>query len=504
MVDTLGHLVREMRVMGPQAIRPRLIPVFLAGVFATGALLAVSLESGSVPVSTVIPIAVLLTTAVLAIAFEHQTDPEASWISPNTTSALLYPLHFTVAIIGWLLGFDITRLATPTNAARALWLVTAGYVALSLGYFLTRWVLSRRPRRPAGLPDPRSISFFVIALLIADAAGKLTRVLAGAYFQFQLTDQTTLPPELWAIVIQASQLAFPAYVALRIASVEHPLARRWWSRAASIVWLVNVAYFLPTGRKESTIFLLLLPIITRVCIRSRFRESMTPMLGRALVGIAAVFALAPAYRAGMEVVNDKGALELNAYTIAEMMRTGKDADESRTATPQGVVETTLTRLSLVDPVYATAELVPNTQQLRGESLAWLFTGALVPRFIWPNKPDMELGNLFGAKFGFIDATDTRTSISVTYLGEFIWNYGPWGVLLMAGVGFINAALYTRLVPNRDIPSRAAYAMILLPLMYIGGTVALYYGGILRTIVVVFGLWIVSDYLAQITTTRRVT
>jgi hypothetical protein len=62
---------------------------------------------------------------------------------------------------------------------------------------------------------------------------------------------------------------------------------------------------------------------------------------------------------------------------------------------------------------------------------------LVPRAIWPNKPEQEFGQVFGHTYEFLDADDNTTSINFPQLVEAYVNFGvPGYVLPMVVIGFL--------------------------------------------------------------------
>ncbi len=68
---------------------------------------------------------------------------------------------------------------------------------------------------------------------------------------------------------------------------------------------------------------------------------------------------------------------------------------------------------------------------RGGDTIALLAGAFVPRFVWKDKPDAAVGQLFNREFKL--SLDRNTYASVTHLGELYWNFGWLGVLLGAPI-----------------------------------------------------------------------
>jgi hypothetical protein len=73
---------------------------------------------------------------------------------------------------------------------------------------------------------------------------------------------------------------------------------------------------------------------------------------------------------------------------------------------------------------------------RGGDTISLLAGAFVPRFLWRDKPDAAVGQLFNREFKL--SWDRNTYVSVTHLGELYWNFGWAGVI--AGMFIIGAVL----------------------------------------------------------------
>jgi hypothetical protein len=70
----------------------------------------------------------------------------------------------------------------------------------------------------------------------------------------------------------------------------------------------------------------------------------------------------------------------------------------------------------------------------GYTLGLLFNG-LIPRIIWPDKPDSSVGQLFNRQFGI--SADPDTYISATHLGELYWNFGWPGIIVgMFAIGLL--------------------------------------------------------------------
>lgn len=84
-------------------------------------------------------------------------------------------------------------------------------------------------------------------------------------------------------------------------------------------------------------------------------------------------------------------------------------------------------------------------RLGGESLMWIFE-SFVPSFLWPEKPDITIGQRFNHEFHLSESQ--YTFVPTTQLGELYWNFGMAGVvvgmLFIGGIfGMLSNALLDR-------------------------------------------------------------
>jgi hypothetical protein len=79
---------------------------------------------------------------------------------------------------------------------------------------------------------------------------------------------------------------------------------------------------------------------------------------------------------------------------------------------------------------------------------------LLPRFVYPDKPDMNIGNWTAQAFGVIDPADQVTNMSPTFIGEFYMNAGLGGVL----AGMFLLGMVATLVDRFLIIDRRSWTM----------------------------------------------
>jgi hypothetical protein len=92
-------------------------------------------------------------------------------------------------------------------------------------------------------------------------------------------------------------------------------------------------------------------------------------------------------------------------------------------------EVVINRLDLIQVFAYILERTPETTPfLKGESYsdaAWKF----VPRFLFPDKPDPNWGQIFGHRYDFISPTDFVTSVNMPQMIEMYVNFGIPGLLV---------------------------------------------------------------------------
>jgi hypothetical protein len=131
---------------------------------------------------------------------------------------------------------------------------------------------------------------------------------------------------------------------------------------------------------------------------------------------------------------------------------------------------------LADVIQRTPADVP---YWRGETYVSL-VGALVPRLLWPDKPEKNLGQRFGHRYSYLDVHDTGTSINLPWLVEAYANFGmPFVPVLGAVVGLILGLLGWALNrPGQGVLTTALGIALLVPLYGMENDFSLIFGGLI--------------------------
>ncbi len=96
-----------------------------------------------------------------------------------------------------------------------------------------------------------------------------------------------------------------------------------------------------------------------------------------------------------------------------------------------IVEGLVTRLSYVTFFSRTLDYVPRIHgHTQGELLKTALVNAFVPRFLYPDKPELPSDSYYTQRFTGLRVSDNGTSISIGYMAEFYVDWGVGGMFVM--------------------------------------------------------------------------
>jgi hypothetical protein len=405
--------------------------------------------------------------------------------SPPAIYAALFLVHYSVP--GAIQSIFPDTFLTPENlryAPEALIYLTLVLLAIHAACALVR-TESRAPLTPDSLPFGRyQVLVAVMALMAIGFAARIYVIQTNTYFQIARSTTGELAGPFHAIVRMLEVIPAHALVIWAIyyyQDVQHRFSDRF---ILGLLVFAELAYWLPSGRKEPVILAILLPLVVKY-LATHSLPSRKLVLG--FVGMLFLyFPLIHYYRVAIDIGGLLGRDPIDA--IAQALE-GIGAVQSQEI---GISQVLLARLSLLEPVAACMRLV--------ETGYWYFLAggsyvdgllALVPRLVWDEKPDFHYGTEFGHAAGLLDPTDPTTSISVSFPGEAYLNFGWGGVLAMMAMAAAFSFFYER---TRRGPIWQLLYMVCLPIvLYIGGTFALYFGGLAKLLVIfcIIAFWLVN-------------
>lgn len=119
----------------------------------------------------------------------------------------------------------------------------------------------------------------------------------------------------------------------------------------------------------------------------------------------------------------------------------------------------------------------------GETYATLLT-TLIPRALWPGKPQKTLGQDFGHRYRFLDDHDTGTSCNLPQLVEMYANFGWLGILIgMPLLGIMYRLVYEVLNHSKaGTGGMIIAALIFIGLANIESDFSLVFGGLIQATV----------------------
>lgn len=427
------------------------------------------------------PAVIALGILIVVLAGRYLTSRRTPGaLHPSRVYSVLFTVHLGVPAI--LLGMDLApSFVTAQNSdylISALLFSVICLVAAAGGARLGTRIASKSASNVSDVYwKPRRVAVVVGLLVFASWSMKYLVVSSDAYFQLKRAAQGELQGPYYAMIRMVEQFSLFAIVVLNVYRWRvRGGDRKWVGRAAVILTLLEFLYWLPSGRKEETILTLLLPVATKH-LTTGYVPSRRAV---ATFGIALVlfFPLSHYYRLQLEVnLSDLRVTDVAA--LADLATRSASTAEAA-STPAEVM---FGRISLVEPVAASIRLITTStwDLLLGQSYTEGMLG-LVPRVLWPSKPDLSYGNEFGQAAGYLDWRDTATSISVTFVGESFLNFGWLGFVAMFGMGAGLGLLYSRAVGSSNRAMYCVIYLIALPtLLFFGGTFAIFFGGLMKQI-----------------------
>jgi hypothetical protein len=301
----------------------------------------------------------------------------------------------------------------------------------------------------------------------------------NSYYQINRTTQGSLEGPFYAFFFMAE--IFPIYVLAIISIKFWSSSKRYFFYILCGLIAIEFIYWIPTGRKEPVFQVILVPLIIRYL---KTKKLPTFKLTLILLFLASVFfSFSYYYR---EIAQDT--------SFTNFSTLGSEALEKKEDSKYNVEKLSdftilFQRLSLVESVTACLRLIDKGiwETRDGLDYYYGFT-SIIPRFFWPSKPSYHYGNDFGYASEILnDQNDVYTSISVTYYGESYLNFKWFGVIPLFLIGFFSGLIYKKIFCLSGDSWILIYIIVLLPLIYIGGSFAIYFGGIFKILPVFYFL-----------------
>lgn len=399
--------------------------------------------------------------------------------------SVLYIICFGVGTV--YLVFQPGALAYPDMRpfiTVALAIAVAGYVAFLGGYAL--WSPRLRPTALTHLVPRQILAYLIPALL--GAAGY-----AGSRFQSaNLLSGVGISPALSLLQQFGSLFFFGWYLAWYMTWAGALRASRAIALLAVLTCIVGVVVFVSFGSKAMAMTVLGMPVMAYY--ETKRRLPIKTMLAVALVTTFVVFPMFNTFRQTDRSLDTSRRLD---HTLE--MASGWDSNRFLDAS----VFAALQRVALVTAVAAVVSDTPRWVDYRyGDTLFLAPVGLMIPRFLWPEKPNISIGREFGATFHLTRALDTETEVAPTMVGELYWNFALPGVVIgmfILGIGyrymFARFGAGTGFAP---VP-KAIYAAILPTLLQFEGNVAIIAAGVVKSVLIIAVFLLVMRRVGLFTT-----
>jgi len=235
--------------------------------------------------------------------------------------------------------------------------------------------------------------------------------------------------------------------------------------------------FLSVGTKALAITIAGMPLVAYYDVRRKL-----PWKTVMVLGLIAVFVIFPMYNTYRLVGRSLDTVDRVDRTVEVASRW--DGNEYLEAS----VFAFLRRMTLAVPLAAIISDTGRWVDYRyGETLILAPIGLLIPRILWPDKPNISIGREFGTTFRLIRQGDYETEVALSMVGDFYWNFAlPGAVIGMLLVGMGYRWYYQRYGAGTgyDPVRRAVYATVLPSALLFEGNVAIVIAGIIKQLVIV--------------------
>jgi hypothetical protein len=254
-----------------------------------------------------------------------------------------------------------------------------------------------------------------------------------------------------------------------------PRSARNRFQVVALTCMALLVIYLTLGRKELGITILAFPSLAYGYVKHRF-----PIKSFVALLLILVFVIFPLYNTFRYQKKSLDASERLQRSVRQATHWQADEYVERS------MGAFFSRTALITSV---AAILKDTGRwvdfAKGRTLLLLPVGLLIPRFVWPDKPVLNVAKEFGQTFQLVGALDEETNIAPTMVGELYWNFQVPGVLIgMAVLGACYRWYYERYGRGRGFdPVRRSMYMALLPAaLHSEGVVALTIAGIVESIV----------------------
>jgi oligosaccharide repeat unit polymerase len=433
-------------------------------------------------------ISLLFSIYLLANLFREYKS--RSLTSPIALYSALFLFHFSVP--GLALSLDILSFKHIDNvefALQAQILVILSFIFFKLGSKAI--TIFKNKYKHNTLPITWKKNRVIIVIILLLAFGYLTRmffIYKGMYFQEMRTSIGYLD-SIHSSLRQAERLPLLCiYITAlyyysnfnsdkilpNIVSSLH--INKQWLYLLILLLIVEIIYWLPSGRKTDIFFAILTPLIIRYFYKPKLPSLKVMLL--IFIFVITFFQASNIYRYYMNVGN-----YAETPFVEAVINSFKDAKSDKLSFKESPTNKNymMNRLNLLEPVSASIRITDNHSWKVSYGAEYIkLLENMIPRIFWEDKPGYHYGNMFGYYSGYLSEGDLKTSISVTFIGEAYNNFKWLAPIVMFLFGMFFTYIYIKAIKNKSVNWVFLYILTFPVLLYPGGTFVLYFGGLVKS------------------------
>lgn len=351
----------------------------------------------------------------------------------------------------------------------ALMLATLGYLCLLVGY---GWSFRSTAPSPIGRFVPTNVLF----CLVPAALGAVGMTVSN--FQLQVfRNYGGISSSLSFLQQFGALFHFGWFLAWYLLWAKRLRTSTALVLLAILTAMAAVVLYYTLGSKSMAVIMMAMPAMAYYEVKRKLPWK----TGLAIV-LVFLFVVFPAYNTFRRV-------DRNLDTTRRLDRTVQMAQGW--GTHEFMDESVFAFLNRITIVTSVAAIISDTGRWvdyrYGETLLLAPIGLLIPRFLWPDKPNISIGREFGATFRFTNAMDRETYIAPSMVGELYWNFALPGVVLgmwLLGVGYRWYYQRYGVGSGFDPIRKATYATLLPTALVFDGNVAIVIGAFVKTLVII--------------------
>ena len=410
-----------------------------------------------------------------------RSDPQGGYlfevIIPLSVLSFFYFGVGTMYLVMVPEALDYAALAPFLLPAQAL--LTLGFLCFLVGY---GWFFRRTAPSPLGRFVPKN----ALAYLVPGAVGTLGFSVGKFQLEGMMGDRG-ISSSLSFLQQFAPLFFFGWFLAWYMMWAKRLRASIVVSLLTTMSVMAALVVIFTFGSKVLAVTVLGLPVLAYYEVKRKL-----PLKSIAAVALVFVFIIFPMFNTFRQIDRNLGMSRRvdQTFNMARTWNSDKYLDAS--------VFAFLKRMTVVTSVAAIVSDTGRWVDYRyGETLLLGPIGLFIPRFLWPDKPNISIGREFGATFRLKNAMDSETEISPSMVGELYWNFSIPGVVVgmwLLGTGY--RWFYQRYGAGAgfDPTRKAVYAALLPTALLFEGNVAVIIGGVIKALVILVLFLLVSRRL----------